>query len=112
MSGSGSEKSQREVDCPNQDSGKFEFDGSLYFLPGTFILLVNLAALAGCSVGLQRHRGGGSGLAEACGCILVVILFLPFLKGMFEKGKYGIPWSTLSKAAFLAVLFVVFSVGN
>ncbi|KAG7573372.1 Nucleotide-diphospho-sugar transferase [Arabidopsis suecica] len=115
-SGSGSEKSQGEVDCPNKDSGKFEFDGSLYFLPGTFIVLVNLAALAGCSVGLQRlsprHGGGGSGLAEACGCVLVVILFLPFLKGMFEKGKYGIPLSTLSKAAFLAVLFVVFSVGN
>ncbi|KAG7568615.1 Nucleotide-diphospho-sugar transferase [Arabidopsis thaliana x Arabidopsis arenosa] len=115
-SGSGSEKSQGEVDCPNKDSGKFEFDGSLYFLPGTFIVLVNLAALAGCSVGLQRlsprHGGGGSGLAEACGCVLVVILFLPFLKGMFEKGKYGIPLSTLSKAAFLAVLFVVFYVGN
>ncbi|AEC08698.1 cellulose synthase-like B4 [Arabidopsis thaliana] len=111
-SGSGSKKSQREVDCPNQDSGKFEFDGSLYFLPGTFIVLVNLAALAGCLVGLQSRGGGGSGLAEACGCILVVILFLPFLKGMFEKGKYGIPFSTLSKAAFLAALFVVLSVGN
>ncbi|CAE6025437.1 unnamed protein product [Arabidopsis arenosa] len=113
MSGSGSGKAQREDDCPNQDSGKFEFDGSLYFLPGTFIVLVNLAALAGCSVGLKRlsrrHGEGGSGLAEACGSILVVMLFLPFLKGMFEKGKYGIPLSTISKAAFLAVLFVVFA---
>ncbi|KAL1206392.1 Cellulose synthase-like protein B3 [Cardamine amara subsp. amara] len=108
--------SQREDDCLDPDSGKFEFDGSLYFLPGTFILLVNLAALAGYSMGLQRLSnyggGGGSGLAEACGCILVVMLFLPFLKGLFEKGKYGIPLSTLSKAAFLAVLFLVFSLGK
>ncbi|XP_019101350.1 PREDICTED: cellulose synthase-like protein B3 [Camelina sativa] len=113
-----SPNSQQEDDCPNQDSGKFEFDGSLYFLPGTFIVLVNLTALVGCSVGLlqrlscSHNRGGSSGLAEACGCVLVVILFLPFLKGMFEKGKYGIPLSTLSKAAFLAVLFVVFSLGK
>ncbi|EOA26628.1 hypothetical protein CARUB_v10022692mg [Capsella rubella] len=113
---SGSAKSQREDGCPNQDSGKFEFDGSLCFLPGTFIVLVNLAALVGHSMGLRRsspsHKEGGSGLAEACGCVLVVTLFLPFLKGMFEKGKYGIPLSTLSKAASLAVLFVVFSLGN
>ncbi|KAL1220452.1 Cellulose synthase-like protein B3 [Cardamine amara subsp. amara] len=106
--------SQQEDDCPDPNSGKFEFDGSLYFLPGTFILLVNLAALVGYSMGLQRvsnYGGGGSGLAEACGCILVIMLFLPFLKGLFEKGKYGIPLSTLSKAAFLAVLFLVFSLG-
>ncbi|XP_010413985.1 PREDICTED: cellulose synthase-like protein B3 isoform X2 [Camelina sativa] len=113
---SGSRKSQQEGDFPNQDCGKFEFDGSLYFLPGTFIVLVTLAALVGCSVGPQRlshsHRGNSSGMAEACGCVLVVVLFLPFLKGMFEKGKYGIPLSTLSKAAFLAVLFVVFSFGK
>jgi len=114
MSGSGIGPSQREDDGPN--SGKTEFDGSLYFLPGTFIVLVNLAALVGVFVGLQRssysHGGGGSGLGEACACILVVMLFFPFLKGLFAKGKYGIPLSTLSKAGFLAVSFVVFSVGN
>ncbi|KAG7568608.1 Nucleotide-diphospho-sugar transferase [Arabidopsis thaliana x Arabidopsis arenosa] len=106
--------SQGEDDGPNSDSRKFEFDGSLHFFPGTFIVLVNLAALAVFSVGLQRssysHGEGGSGLAEACGCVLVVMLFLPFVMGLFEKGKYGIPLSTLSKAGFLAVLFVVFSV--
>ncbi|RID66854.1 hypothetical protein BRARA_D01968 [Brassica rapa] len=98
------------------NAGKFEFDDSVYFLPGTFIVLVNLAAIAGFSVGLQPlthiYGGGGSTFVEACACILVVMLFLPFLKGLFEKGKYGIPLSTLSKAAFLAVLFVVFSVGK
>ncbi|CAF1866096.1 cellulose synthase-like protein B3 isoform X1 [Brassica napus] len=98
------------------NAGKFEFDDSVYFLPGTFIVLVNLAAIAGFLVGLQPvshiYGGGGSTFVEACACILVVMLFLPFLKGLFEKGKYGIPLSTLSKAAFLAVLFVVFSVGK
>lgn len=113
---SGDTPSQKEEDGPNPDSDKFEFDGSLYFLPGTFILLVNLTAIAGFSLGLPRstHSYGGSGPSsiEACGCILVVVLFLPFLTGLFEKGKYGIPLSTLFKAAFLAVLFVVFSVRN
>ncbi|CAH8264499.1 unnamed protein product [Arabidopsis lyrata] len=106
--------SEGEDDGPNSDSSKFEFDGSLHFLPGTFIVLVNLAALAVFTVGLQRssysHGRGSSGMAEACVCVLVMMLFFPFLKGLFEKGKYGIPLSTLSKAGFLAVLFVVFSV--
>ncbi|CAN8232009.1 unnamed protein product [Cochlearia groenlandica] len=103
-------------DGPNSDFGKFEFDSSSYFIPGTFIMLVNLAALVVVLVGLQRpsrgQLGSGSGLGEACGCILVVILFLPFLKGIFEHGKYGIPLSTLFKSAFLALLFVVFSMGK
>lgn len=107
---------QQKDDGPNPDSGKFEFDGSLYFFPGTFILLVNLAALVGFLVDLRQpghiHGRSGSGWAEACGCVLVVILFLPFLKGLFEEGKYGIPLSTLSKATFLALLFVVFCVGK
>ncbi|KAL9286919.1 putative cellulose synthase (UDP-forming) [Arabidopsis thaliana] len=111
-----SKPSQGEDDVPKLNLGKFEFDSSGLFIPGTFIMLVNLAALAGYLVRLQRsscsHGGGGSGLAEACGCILVVMLFLPFLKGLFEHGKYSIPLSTLSKAAFLTVLFVFFCVGK
>ncbi|KAG7547490.1 Nucleotide-diphospho-sugar transferase [Arabidopsis suecica] len=106
---------QGEDDGPKSDLRKFEFDSSHHFIPGTFILFVNLAALAIFFVGQQRsscsHGGGGSGLAEACGCILVIMLFLPFLKGLFEHGKYGIPFSTLSKAVFLTVLFVVVSLG-
>ncbi|CAA7049534.1 unnamed protein product [Microthlaspi erraticum] len=111
---SGSSQGEEDTGGPDSDSGKFEFDSSPYFMPGTFIILVNLAALASFLVSLKwlspSHIEGGSGLAEACVCVLVVMLFLPFLMGLFEKGKYGIPLSTLSKAAFLAVLFVVFSV--
>ncbi|CAF2106968.1 unnamed protein product [Brassica napus] len=58
-----------------------------------------------------HHEGGRSGLAENCACILVILLFPPFLKDLFAKGKYGIPLSTLSKAAVLAMIFVVFAVG-
>ncbi|KAL0716034.1 hypothetical protein Bca4012_065356 [Brassica carinata] len=112
---SGYEPIQREDDGPNSYIGKFEFDNSCHFVPGTFIMLVNMAALASNFVGLQRsschHGGAPSGLAENCACIPVVLLFLPFLKGLFAKGKYGIPLSTLSKAAVLAMLFVVFAVG-
>lgn len=112
----GSSQRDKDDDGPKADSGKFEFDGSLYFLPGTFIVLINLTAIAGFSMGLQRlnpsYKGGGSSLAEVCVCVLVVMLFLPFLKGLFEKGKYGIPLSTLSKASLLAVLFAFFSVRN
>ncbi|CAN6843042.1 unnamed protein product [Brassica oleracea] len=74
---SGDRPSQKEDDGSNPDSNKFEFDGSLYFLPGTFILLVNLTAIAGFSMGLQRssrsYGGSGSSMIDACGCILVVI---------------------------------------
>ncbi|CAN8247689.1 unnamed protein product [Cochlearia groenlandica] len=105
-----------ENDGPDSGSGKFEFDSSRYFMPGTIIVLVNLAALVGYSVGLHwlnlSHGGGGSGLAEVCACGLVLMLFLPFLKGLFEKGKYGIPLSTLCKAYLLVVLFVGFSMGK
>ncbi|KAG2285776.1 hypothetical protein Bca52824_045380 [Brassica carinata] len=113
-SGSGDEPPQRIDHGLSPSSGKFEIDGSLYFLPGTFIVLVNLAAIAGYWVGLQswscKDGGGGSGSAEACICVLVVIIFYPFLMGLFKKGKYGIPLSSLSKAVFLTALFVVFSV--
>ncbi|XP_022545531.2 cellulose synthase-like protein B5 [Brassica napus] len=113
---SGYEPIQRQDDGPNSCYvHKFEFDNSCHFVPGTFIMLVNMAALASNFVGLQRsschHEGGRSGLAENCACILVILLFLPFLKGLFAKGKYGIPLSTLSKAALLAMIFVVFAVG-
>ncbi|CAH2065652.1 unnamed protein product [Thlaspi arvense] len=115
-SGSGDAPSHLKDNGMKPDSGNSEFVGSLFFLPGTFILLVNLAALADFWMGLRMRsrsgKEGGSGLEEVCGCIFVAISFLPFLKGLFLKGKYGIPLSTLSKAAFLAVLFVVFSLGN
>ncbi|CAH2079069.1 unnamed protein product [Thlaspi arvense] len=113
---SGYEPSQKENDSESSDVGKFEFDSSCHFVPGTVIMLVNLAGLVWYLMGLQRsscsHEGGGSGVGETCGCILVLMLFYPFLKGLFEKGKYGIPLSTLSKAAFLALFFVGFSVRN
>ncbi|CAN8247687.1 unnamed protein product [Cochlearia groenlandica] len=106
-------KQQVDDDGLDQDLGKFEIDDSVFFLPGTFIVLVNLVALVNFST-LQLWSdsdiSGCSGLAEACGCVLVVMLFFPFLRGLFGKGKYGIPMSTLCKASLLLVLFVGFSI--
>lgn len=92
-----------------KDNGLNSADWSLFYLPGTFILLANIAALADISMGLIKNeespnhcdKKGGSGLEEVCGFIFVATLFLPFLKGLFEKEKYGIPLSTFLKAAFL-----------
>ncbi|KFK31114.1 hypothetical protein AALP_AA6G069800 [Arabis alpina] len=100
-SGSGDGPSQSDDDGLNLDSGKFEIEDSLFFLPSTFILLVNLAVLAYFSVGMWSRGRGGSGMGEACGCMFIAMLFLPSVKGLFEKG-YGSRLSTLSKAAFLA----------
>ncbi|ESQ50248.1 hypothetical protein EUTSA_v10001915mg [Eutrema salsugineum] len=106
--GSKDRQSQQE-----DDGQSSEIDGLLY-LPGTFILLVNLAALADYLVGLQlwsrSDERDGSALAEASGCTFVVMVFLPLLKSLFYDGKSGIPSSTLYKAAFLVVFFVIFSV--
>ncbi|CAA7049535.1 unnamed protein product [Microthlaspi erraticum] len=43
---SGSSQGEEDTGGPDSDSGKFEFDSSPYFMPGTFIMLVNLAGLA------------------------------------------------------------------
>lgn len=90
------------------DVGSFTFDGSHLFLPGTTLLLVQLTALAMGLIGSQPSVNDrpGSGLGEIVCSMLVLICFWPFVKGLFAKGKYGIPLSTICKAALLALLFV------
>ncbi|CAA7036873.1 unnamed protein product [Microthlaspi erraticum] len=72
-------------DGPPQRGDDSQVDDTLYLLPATFILLVNVAALADYLVGQQlwshSDQRGGSGLAEASGCTFVAMLFLPVLKG-------------------------------
>nr|DAD25379.1 TPA_asm: hypothetical protein HUJ06_026843 [Nelumbo nucifera] len=91
-------------------AGMFTFDESPIFVPGTALLLVLMTALA---VGLLRvqswlniNGSAGYGLGEIICSIWVVLSFLPFLKGLFRKGIYGIPSSTIYKSAALALLFV------
>ncbi|WOH05750.1 hypothetical protein DCAR_0625171 [Daucus carota subsp. sativus] len=62
----------------NKDDGKFTFNESPIFLPGTTILLVNLTAL------------------------------LFGIVGLYGKGKYGIPSLTILKSGVLALMFTHF----
>ena len=96
----------------NGDGGRFTFDESPVFVPVTALLLVQLTALA---MGLSRsrspkqaHDGQGSGPLEVVCSVWLALCFWPFLKGMFGKGKYGIPLSTIIKSSALALFFVCF----
>ncbi|KAL7000067.1 hypothetical protein U1Q18_001217 [Sarracenia purpurea var. burkii] len=92
----------------NTNAGRFTFDESPIFIPGTTIVLVNLAALAVVLFGwrsVEAHSGVGPGWAEVICCVVVVAFFWAFFKGLFGKGKYGIPSSTMYKSTALALLF-------
>lgn len=93
----------------NENDGRFIFNKSPVFIPGTTILLIQLTALVTMWLGWQppvRNNGHGSGVGEVFCSTYLVVCYWPFLKGLFEKGKYGIPLSTICKAMVLAFLFV------
>ncbi|XP_015580966.1 cellulose synthase-like protein B4 [Ricinus communis] len=84
---------------------KFTFDESPLFIPGTTILLIELAAL------IMGFFSGGllqSQIGEILCSILVVMFFWLFFKGLFRKDKYGIPLPTICKSVVLASSFVYF----
>ncbi|XP_031104909.1 cellulose synthase-like protein H1 isoform X2 [Ipomoea triloba] len=88
--------------------GRFTFDESPLFVPGTTILLVNMAALF---IGIldyfkQINKSRSWSLGEAICSVWVMLMYWAFLKGLFGKGKYGIPLSTIAKSVGLALLFV------
>nr|GMC70591.1 cellulose synthase-like protein H1 [Ipomoea batatas] len=88
--------------------GRFTFDESPLFVPGTTILLVNMAALF---IGFldyfkQNNKSRSWSLGEGICSVWVILMYWAFLKGLFGKGKYGIPLSTIVKSVGLALLFV------
>ncbi|KAL2331854.1 hypothetical protein Fmac_019435 [Flemingia macrophylla] len=95
-------------DVNNETIGRFTFNNSALFVPGTTILLIQLMALFTKSMGWQPpvRSGHGSGVGEMFCSLYLVVCYWPFLKGLFEKGKYGIPLSTICKSTILAMLFV------
>ncbi|PSS16128.1 Cellulose synthase-like protein [Actinidia chinensis var. chinensis] len=107
------EQSTNEDDDHNANAGRLTFDRSPIFISGTTILLVNLTALAvrllGVGFGLVARGEDGPGIGEVICSVWVVLLYWAFFRGLFGKGKYGIPSSTLYKAGALAALFVHFS---
>jgi hypothetical protein len=103
-------KKDQSSDASNDDdAGRFTFDDSPIFVPGTTILLLHLTALVVSLLKLQppaHHDRHGSGLGEVLCSVWLVLCFWPFLKGLFGKGKHGIPISTICKSAALALLFL------
>ncbi|KAJ7981275.1 Cellulose synthase [Quillaja saponaria] len=95
-------------DGDDEDAGRFTFNESPVFVPGTTILMVHLIVLVMKLLGLQEpaKNGNGSGPGEVFCSLYLVLCYWPFLKGLFGKGKYGIPSSTLCKAGALAAFFV------
>lgn len=98
------------VTADNADAGRFTFDESPAFVVGTTVLLVQLTALGVKILGLQLEGNSGNecGLGELMGSVYLVVCYWPFLKGLFARGKYGIPLSTILKSAMLSFVFVNF----
>ncbi|KAE9585626.1 hypothetical protein Lal_00010002 [Lupinus albus] len=88
----------------DENVGRFIFNESPIFLTGTTILLVQLTALCINLLRWQPLQGVGEVFCSA----YVIMCYLPFLKGLFRKGKYGIPLSTICKSMVLTFLFVHF----
>ncbi|KAK1300261.1 Cellulose synthase-like protein H2 [Acorus calamus] len=97
-------------DETDEDPGRFTFDDSSMFVPGTTLVIVHGMGLLVGLLGLQRpggDGGNGPGLGEFVCSFWVLLSFLPFVKGFFRKGNYGIPWPTIGKAAALGSLFLI-----
>ncbi|XP_028808357.1 cellulose synthase-like protein H1 [Neltuma alba] len=93
----------------DEDAGRFTFNTSPMFIPGTTVLLLQLIALATKLSRLQpaAQGGDGSGVGELFCVSYIILCYRPFLKGLFDKGKYGIPLSTVFKSAGLSFVFVL-----
>ncbi|KAL0560070.1 hypothetical protein IC582_000464 [Cucumis melo] len=100
----------------DRNVGKFVFNESPLFIIGTAVVLLHLMALASSllvTVGILQPPSSsdgrrGSGIGEILGCVWVLMALSPFLRGLFAKGKYGIPFPTICKSASLILLFVPF----
>ncbi|XP_074578313.1 cellulose synthase-like protein H1 isoform X2 [Curcuma longa] len=97
-----------EVDDP----GRFTFDSSPAFVPGTAIMLVNLWAFAVGSLRVLSTADAagavGPGIGEFVCSGWILLCFWPFLKGLGRRGRYGIPWSVIGKAMVIVCLFLQF----
>ncbi|KAL5056417.1 hypothetical protein RYX36_037099 [Vicia faba] len=96
-------------DTRDKNAGRHTFDESLIFLPGTTVLLLQLTAILIKLLGLQKQVMRGNyecGMVEMLCSVYLIICYWPFLRGLFETGKYGIPLTTICKGGTLTCLFV------
>ncbi|KAF9604522.1 hypothetical protein IFM89_007643 [Coptis chinensis] len=83
-------KEQNATDDHNvdPDPGRFTFNDSPMFVPGTALVMVNIVALA---MGLVSFKSlvwinhSGSGLLEIMCSTWVLVSFLPYVKGLYRK---------------------------
>ncbi|XP_058729651.1 cellulose synthase-like protein H1 isoform X2 [Vicia villosa] len=93
----------------DKNAGRHTFDESLIFLPGTTILLMQLSSIFIKLLRLQKQELRGNydcEMVEMLCSVYLIICYWPFLRGLFETGKYGIPLSTICKGGILTCLFV------
>jgi len=96
-------------DRHDKNAGRHTFNESLVFLPGTTILLLQLTAIFIKLFGFQPQSLSGNnecGQAEMFISVYLIICYWPFFRGLFETGKFGIPFSTICKGATLTCIFV------
>ncbi|KAF9609228.1 hypothetical protein IFM89_014422 [Coptis chinensis] len=93
-------------DPTDVDLGRFTFDDSPMFVPGTTLVLLHISALVLSLIGIHSQFEFRSGLGEVICSAVVLLSFLPFLKGLFGKGSYGLPTSTICKSVALVGLFI------
>ncbi|KAK8469619.1 hypothetical protein PHAVU_005G116400, partial [Phaseolus vulgaris] len=94
------------ADGNNADAGRFTFDESPVFVVGTTILLVHLAGMVIKLLGLQpSDSGNGSGIGEFICSTYLIVCYFPYLKGLFGRGKYGIPLTTICMSSVFALVF-------
>ncbi|KAH7533091.1 hypothetical protein FEM48_Zijuj04G0093500 [Ziziphus jujuba var. spinosa] len=91
-------------------AGRFSFDDSAMYVPITALLFLHMTVLAMPFLGLRPLNdvvGHGPGLFEYGVSAYMVLSYWPYVRGLFGKGKYGIPFSTKCKAALSVLIFLL-----
>ncbi|CAH9089288.1 unnamed protein product [Cuscuta europaea] len=88
------------------DVGGFTFDDSPIFIPATTILLVNIAALFIGLLDFDKQENKRWSFGEVICSLWVILMYWTYVKGLFGKGKCGIPFYTILRSGILALLFV------
>lgn len=96
-----------------ENASRFTFDESQIYVPATMLVQVNLAALGLGFVKVTWTLSNGSswrdigfGPGELGCCLWLLLMFSPFVKGLFRKGKYGIPFVTVLKSLGFTLVFL------
>ncbi|KAF3780513.1 Cellulose synthase-like protein B3 [Nymphaea thermarum] len=87
-----------DLEGASPEAGKFIFDSSAIYVPATTLLFVNMTALALGLAKMVMEMEAAAHVGELVCCAWVVMSFLPFVKGLFRRGQYGIPWPTVCKS--------------